>query len=357
MLSRKESEEIELENYGADETLWQPTGSSETKRHNTIILKFSEPSPVLNAETQTCDASTFFVFSKIKKEFAALRERLDGGENSAIAEANEEEEEDEDNDDDDDGEGDGAEGEGLHLFCFVLNSEKVLQIDSCVLHYLKKMKSAGANGGDDASIFSQSTNASLGQQSTGTKRTEASSSSKPASASAGIAAIGEEMEEGKTDSAAEAPSVAAAAGADISDTRDESIERSGTDSRRTSPVPSSRKHAQSPTPSAHKGSHSPLGSSSASFRNAGAASPARSGSGSGSRGRTARGDSQRQVSAQELPAAAATVATEAEELGQSAAGPAEDAASSKGEKDKQAGNGEDDEDFLAYSNNFDDEQD
>ena len=108
-LRYKFSETVDLETFEPSETLWLPTASTETKQHDSIILKFSQACPVSHDSFESGeDASTIFTFHKIVKEFSALREKIDGGDNNAITEGDEEE----DDDDEEEGEEEGEEGGG-----------------------------------------------------------------------------------------------------------------------------------------------------------------------------------------------------------------------------------------------------
>jgi hypothetical protein len=94
--ANKESPSIELKTFPPEANLWSPTITSETKRHENIILKFAHSTSVVHAKVELLDAapSSAVVFNKIFKEFEALKESIGATDNNAIAEADEEFDED-----------------------------------------------------------------------------------------------------------------------------------------------------------------------------------------------------------------------------------------------------------------------
>ena len=87
---------MELRSFPAEANLWAPTVTTEPKRHENIILKFSHATPLVHLRVEQLEgtASTTVVFSKIMKEFDMLKESVGATDNNAITEADEELEED-----------------------------------------------------------------------------------------------------------------------------------------------------------------------------------------------------------------------------------------------------------------------
>jgi hypothetical protein len=93
----KPTHAVELKSFPPAADLWSPTVTTDPKRHENIILKFTHPQPVLHTKLEHLEgaASTAVVFSKIFREFDALKESVGATDNNAIAEADEEGEDEE----------------------------------------------------------------------------------------------------------------------------------------------------------------------------------------------------------------------------------------------------------------------
>jgi hypothetical protein len=96
--ANKVSHEVQLKVFPPEANLWSPTVTTEPKRHENIILKFTHPSPVVHTKLELLEgaASSTVVFGKIFREFDALKESVGATDNNAITEADEELDEDED---------------------------------------------------------------------------------------------------------------------------------------------------------------------------------------------------------------------------------------------------------------------
>ena len=95
-LKSKQTIKIELQTFPPNEAVWSPTITTESKRHENIILKFSNAMAVVHEKIETLDgaASSSVVFGKIIKEFDALKESIGATDNNAISEMDEEDQDD-----------------------------------------------------------------------------------------------------------------------------------------------------------------------------------------------------------------------------------------------------------------------
>lgn len=91
-LKSKQTIKIELQTFPPNEAVWSPTITTESKRHENIILKFSNAMAVVHEKTEVLEgaASSSVVFGKIIKEFEALKESIGATDNNAISEMDEE---------------------------------------------------------------------------------------------------------------------------------------------------------------------------------------------------------------------------------------------------------------------------
>ena len=129
----KVTQHVDLQSYGANEFLWSPTITSESKHHENIILKISHAVPLVHTKLELLEgvASTAVVFGKIMREFDALKESIGATDNNAITE-----EMDEEGEEDDENSLELAEGSVLPevMEAGDLNESSVSSADSSMLH-------------------------------------------------------------------------------------------------------------------------------------------------------------------------------------------------------------------------------